>query len=88
MENGRKVIAVAAMLVGLVAVALGVIYLSVKAHSLPSFLGKVRDYPGYRSKRGTAALIFGAVLVVGGAALLAYKPGSSGSARRKEPDDG
>ena len=70
MRSQRVTIAAVLILVGLLAVAVGVIYLTVQAHSLPSILGKLHSYSGHRTKRGVAALIVGGVLLVAAAPLL------------------
>ncbi len=58
------------IVVGLVAIAAGIVYATVAAHSLPSF------FPGYlahakakHTSRGEAGLAVGVVLVILGAAL-------------------
>ena len=53
------------LVVGLIAVVLGIIYLAVPAHSLPSFMGRLHTVSGHRSKRALAALVVGGLLVVG-----------------------
>lgn len=63
------------LVLGILALVAGVIYLSVDAKSLPSFMGQLHTYNGHRSKRGIAALIVGAVLlVVGGGMLFRARP--------------
>ena len=75
MRNTRVAVAVILVIVGLLAVAVGVIYLTVQAHSLPSVLGKLHSYSGHRTKRGIAALVVGLiVLAVGGVLLWAARP--------------
>lgn len=68
--KGRKILAVLIIVVGIAALAVGVIYLAVPAHSLPSW------FPGHfvkgtgsgkHSKRGIAGVAAGAVLIVIGA---------------------
>jgi hypothetical protein len=71
----QRTIAVIVLVIGLVALAVGVIYLTVEAKSLPSILGQLHGYTGHRSRRGTAAIIVGGVLTVVGGGLLIYKPG-------------
>jgi hypothetical protein len=65
-KDQRTAIAVVVALIGLVAVVVGVIYVAVAAHSLPSILGPVHGFSGHRWKRGLAALALGAVLLAGG----------------------
>jgi amino acid permease len=71
----RALAAAAIVVVGLLAIAAGVIYLTVEAKSLPSFMGKIGGDPAHRSLRGIVSLIVGVLLVAGGAGLLAYGPG-------------
>ena len=68
-KNQRNLLAVVVMLVGLVAVVVGVIYIVVQAHSLPSVLAPVHGFAGHRWKRGVVVLIVGAALLVGGGAI-------------------
>ena len=60
------------------AVVAGVIYLTVEAKSLPSFMGQIHGDHAHRSLRGIVALIVGVLLVAGGAGLMAYRPSRSG----------
>jgi hypothetical protein len=75
--NLRTVTAVLAIIIGLLALAVGVIYFTVEGKSLPSILGQVHGYMGHRSKRGVAAVIVGAILLLVGGGLLIYKPRSA-----------
>jgi len=72
MANQRVWIAWVAVLVGLLALAVGIIYLTVQGHSLPGVLGPLHGYTGHRSKRGIAALVVGVVLLGAGGGLLLY----------------
>jgi len=58
------------LVVGLIAVVIGIIYLAVPAHSLPSFMGRVHTVSGHRSKRAIASLVVGGLLVAG--AVIAF----------------
>ena len=53
------------LIVGLIALVIGIVYLVVPAHSLPSFMGRVHTVSGHRSKRAIASLSAGGLLVVG-----------------------
>lgn len=78
MGNGKAVLAVVVMIIGLAALAAGAIYLAVPAHSLPSFFpGHAAHVTGKHSKRGIAGLAFGAVLVIVSIVML-----STGGRRR------
>lgn len=70
----RNLVAGIVLVVGVLALAAGVIYLTVRAPSLPSFMGQLHNYTGHRSKRGVVAVIVGGVLLVIGAGLLMYRP--------------
>jgi hypothetical protein len=69
----RALVALAA-LVGVLAVVVGVIYLTVDAKSLPSVLGKIHGDNAHRSLRGIVALVAGAVLLFGSVGTAAYGP--------------
>ena len=61
---GRLFIALL-VIVGLVLIAVGVIYFVVKAGSLPSFFpGHVAGSTAHRSKHGLVAVVVGAVVLV------------------------
>jgi hypothetical protein len=76
MKRPRALIAAVVILLGLLAVAVGVIYLTVEAKSLPSILGTLHGFVGHRTKRGVAALVVGVLLLVAGGGLIA-RPGRS-----------
>jgi hypothetical protein len=73
MRNQRTLAAVIAV-VGVLAVVVGIVYLTVQAKSLPGILGQLHGMTGHRSKRGVAALVVGVVLLLAGGGLIAYKP--------------
>lgn len=74
MANHRSLIAGVLIVIGIIALAVGIIYLTVEAHSLPSVLGTVHGYTGHRTKRGIAALIVGGLLVLVGGGIALYRP--------------
>jgi uncharacterized membrane protein YidH (DUF202 family) len=74
--NHRTLIAAVLILIGVIALAVGIIYLTVEANSLPSVLGSLHGYTGHRTKRGIAALIIGGVLVVVGGGIALSRPRS------------
>ena len=76
MTTQRTAVATVLILVGLVAAAVGVIYLTVEATSLPSILGQLHGDHAHRSLRGIVAIIVGVVLLVGGIGLVSYRPSS------------
>ena len=67
--NWPRIIGVALLVIGLLALIAGIIYLTVPAHSLPSIMGSLPKN-GHRSKRGVAGVVVGAVLAVIGGFLL------------------
>jgi dipeptide/tripeptide permease len=62
------------VVLGILALAAGVIYFTVDAKSLPSFMGQLHTYSGHRSHRGIAAVVVGIVLLVAGAGMLRSRP--------------
>jgi hypothetical protein len=69
--NWAKIIGVVALVLGILALAAGIIYLTLPAHSLPALLGRLPNISAHRSKRGIAALLAGAILVIVGIVALA-----------------
>ena len=74
----RRVLAIILLIVGVAAIAAGVVYLTQPAHSLPTF------FPGYaahvvskHTKRGYAGIALGVVLVI-----IAFVLGLTGPRRR------
>jgi len=65
----RTLIAGVLVLVGIAALVVGIIYLTVEARSLPSILGTLHNAHGHRSARGLGLLIVGFVLLIAGGAL-------------------
>jgi hypothetical protein len=72
----ERTLATVVIVIGLVALAVCVIYLTVEAKSLPSIMGTLHRDTGHRTKRGIAAGIVGVILLLGGSGLLAYRPRS------------
>ena len=75
----RRVLAIILLIVGVAAIAAGVVYLTQPAHSLPTF------FPGYaahvvskHTKRGYAGIALGVVLVI-----IAFVLGLTGPRRRR-----
>ena len=80
MSPGRKVAASILVLIGLIAIAVGVVYFVVKASSLPAFFpGHVAvGLPGANShgkKRGLAAVVVGVVLLLVAVGIVYWRPG-------------
>jgi hypothetical protein len=64
MTTGRKVLITILAVVGLVAIVVGIVYLTVKIGSLPSFFpGHAAHGRGHRKKRGYLAVGVGVVLL-------------------------
>lgn len=70
----QRALAALVVLVGILALIAGVIYLTVQAKSLPSFMGQIHADPAHRSLRGIVALIVGVLLVAGGVGVYTYRP--------------
>jgi hypothetical protein len=77
MSAQRNLVVAVLVVVGVLALAVGVIYLTVEAKSLPSFMGQLHGDHAHRSLRGIVALIVGVLLLAGGAGLFAYRPATS-----------
>lgn len=68
MAVGRRVLIALVLVVGLIALAVGVIYLVEPSHALPSFFpGHTTKGRAIMHKHGYAAVVVGVVLVVGAA---------------------
>jgi multisubunit Na+/H+ antiporter MnhG subunit len=65
-----RIIGIVLLVIGLLALLAGIIYLTVPAHSLPSFMGRLPKNL-HRSKRGVAGVVVGVVLAAVGGVLLA-----------------
>lgn len=57
------------VIVGLVLLGLGIVYFTVAAGKLPSFLGRVSHATLHRTKRGLAGVIAGALCLIGALTL-------------------
>ncbi len=57
------------IVVGLIVLAAGIVYLTVPARSLPSFLGGIPRSGAHRSKRGFAGVVVGALCLLGALGL-------------------
>lgn len=71
-KSQSNLVAAVLVVLGILALVAGVIYLTVDAKSLPSFMGQVHAYAGHRTRRGIAALIIGALLLLAGGGVLYY----------------
>ena len=57
------------VIVGLVLLAVGIVYFTVAAGKLPSFLGRVPHATLHRTKRGLGGVLVGALCLIGALAL-------------------
>jgi hypothetical protein len=62
------------IVVGILAIVVGVIYETTTAKSLPSILGQLHGYTGHRTKRAIAAFVVGGILLAAAAGLALYRP--------------
>ncbi len=72
MGNGRTLVATVVIIVAILALIAGVMYMTMPAHSLPSFFpGHLtgRAGAGKHSARGLAGIVFGIVLLVIGVVI-------------------
>jgi multisubunit Na+/H+ antiporter MnhG subunit len=69
--NWPQIIGIILLVIGVLALIAGAIYLTVPAHSLPSFMGRLPKATVHRSHRGIAGVVVGVVLAVIGGVLVA-----------------
>jgi amino acid permease len=65
-RKSARTLAIVLVAVGVVLIAIGLMYFTVAADKLPAFLGQVHHASAHRTKRGIASLILG-VASLGGA---------------------
>lgn len=63
-RSGLRALRVVLVILGIVALLVGFMYLSVVTGKLPSFLGKIPHGTTHRLKRGYAGVLVGAVLLL------------------------
>jgi len=63
-KGSTRAIQVALIVIGLAALAVGFVYLSVVTGKLPSFMGKIPHGTTHRFKRGYAGVIVGALFLL------------------------
>jgi hypothetical protein len=68
----RRLIALAALVAGIVLIVIAVVWFALPAKSLPGFMGHIDGATVHRTKRGTAALVVG--LIVLGLAAYELRP--------------
>lgn len=89
LHPATKVLAVVLAVVGLVALVVGIVYLAVPAHSLPSFFPAhttLKHDKLHATKHGYAALALGIVLLVAAVALPAVERRSQASHAPEAPN--
>ena len=59
-----RVIAVILLVVAILLLAAGIVYFIVQARNLPSFMGRVANSTAHRSRRATAAVVLGVVVLI------------------------
>jgi hypothetical protein len=70
-QRGLTMLGWILLVIGLIAVVVGVIYFTVAADKLPSFLGRLPHATGHRTKHGIGALAAGVILWIGAAVAFA-----------------
>lgn len=66
-----RALGIVLIVIGVIALAVGVVYFTVAAQNLPSFMGHIAHATKHRSKRGVAAFVVGGILVIGGIVAVA-----------------
>jgi uncharacterized membrane protein HdeD (DUF308 family) len=61
-----RTLAIVMLVIGVILIAIGVVYFTVPAAKLPSFLGTLPRIQAHRTKRGGAALLLGGLSAIGG----------------------
>jgi hypothetical protein len=59
-----RVIAIILLIAAIVVLAVGIVYFTVQAGSLPTFMGRVANSTAHRGRRATAAVVLGVVLLI------------------------
>jgi amino acid permease len=59
------------VVIGIALLVVGVLYLTIAADKLPSFMGHIAHTTGHRAKRGVAGLVLGVLFLVGGGVAMA-----------------
>jgi hypothetical protein len=69
--NWPRVIGMTLLVVGVLALILGIAYMTIPAHSLPPLMGRLKSPTAHRTKRGEGGLVVGIVLAAVGGFLVA-----------------
>ena len=73
-RQSARTLAIVLVVVGILLIAIGLVYFTTAADKLPAFLGHVSHATAHRTKRGMAAFVLG-VASLGGGAWLGYSRG-------------
>jgi flagellar basal body-associated protein FliL len=65
-----RTLAIVLLVIGVVLIAVGVMYFTVAADKLPSLLGPLHHVQSHRTKRGAVALVLGGLSAIG--AIVAF----------------
>lgn len=71
--EAKRALGIAAAVVGVVLLAVAIVYFAVPAKSLPSFMGHISGASVHRNKRGVAALVLAVAAFVVAGFLLARR---------------
>jgi hypothetical protein len=68
--SSTRIIAILLLIAAIAVIAVGIVYFTVVAGNLPSFMGRVANSGYHRNRRGIAAVVLGVVLLI--AAVVAF----------------
>lgn len=66
-SRNARLVAIALLVIGALALAAAIVYFTVPAHSLPSIFGRMPNAKGHRNRRAIAGLVAGLLLWIGAA---------------------
>lgn len=76
--NGTRALGIALIIIGVIGVAVGIVYFTVPVSKLPSFMGHVvhtkRALHAHRTKRGLAGVVVGGILLIVGIVVARPRP--------------
>ena len=70
-SSALRALGIVLLVLGVLALAAGIVYLTVPTDKLPSFMGQIPHLSGHRSRRGLAGVVGAAILLLGGIAAFA-----------------
>jgi archaellum biogenesis protein FlaJ (TadC family) len=68
--SNAQILAIILLVVAIILLAVGVVYFTVPADKLPSFMGRVAGVTVHRSRRATAAVTLGVIVLI--ASIVAF----------------